>query len=234
MGHVNNQCLNSMNKIRSNGGKWIMNKQNAIILVLVTIIIIIIGVGTYFLLINEAETKLEIISNSELLNGDIFTVKLTDSDGKALANETIKVTLTDEANNVNELNITTDSNGVASFTLNANEGNYLVKCVFDGGNGYKYSDISQNLSIQNKMVLNNVVASESSSESNGGSSSSDVEYDEFGNRIYTDEDGLKYTESNVISGKRNYMSGQLGETNDPGQLQEDYEKYGTSMHTYTG
>lgn len=30
------------------------------------------------------------------------------------------------------------------------KGDYLVKCVFGGGNGYKYSDISQNLSIQNK------------------------------------------------------------------------------------
>ncbi len=182
---------------------------------------------------NETETKLEITSNSELLNGDNFSVKLEDCDGKALANKTVKVTLIDVENNVNELNITTDSNGVASFTLNANEGNYSVKCVFDGGNGYKYSEILQNLSIQNKVIVDSVVTSESSSESSGGSSS-DVEYDEFGNRIYTDEDGLKYTESTAVSGKRNYISGQLGETDDPSQLQRDYEKYGINVHTYTG
>lgn len=210
-----------------------MNRQNAIILVLVAIIIIIIGVGSYFLLMGGTETNLEIVSNSELLNGDNFTVKLKDSDGKALANETIRVTLTDEANNVNELNITTDSNGVASFTLNANEGNYLAKCVFDGDNGYKSSEVSQNVSIQNKVISTSVVSSDVSSGSSSDTSS-DVEYDEFGNRIYTDEDGLKYTESTVISGKKNYISGQLGDTDDPSQLQKDYEKYGTSMHTYRG
>ncbi len=126
-----------------------MNKQNAIVVVLIAIIILI-GVGSYFLLLDGTETKLEITSNSELLNGDNFTVELKDSDSKSLANKTVKVTLTDAEDNVNELDIITDSNGVASFTLNANGGDYLVKCVFDGGNGYKYSDISQNLSIQNK------------------------------------------------------------------------------------
>ena len=112
-----------------------MVDKKVIVLSTVAIILMIILVFICFgsnLSVFKQETDLVITSNSTLNNGDNFTVKLADNNGKGIANKTVCIKLVDDGGNVNNLNITTDKNGVSSFGINANSGNYVAKCVFLG------------------------------------------------------------------------------------------------------
>ena len=145
-----------------------MVDKKVIILSTVAIILMIILVFICFgsnLSVFKQETDLVITSNSTLNNGDDFTVKLADNNGKGIANKTVCIKLVDDGGNVNNLNITTDKNGVSSFGINANSGNYVAKCVFLGDDNYDSSNIVQNISIiilqiilkimeyQNRMII---------------------------------------------------------------------------------
>ena len=138
----------------------------SIIAIILIIIIVILCFGSNFSSVLKQETDLTITSNSTLNNGDNFTVKLTGSDGKVISNKTIYVSLTDAEGNVNNLNVTTDEKGVASFGINANSGNYSAKCVFLGDDNYDSSNVTQNISIENI-----VVSADSNSNSNSNAHS---------------------------------------------------------------
>ena len=137
----------------------------SVIAIILIIILVILCFGSNFSVLKQ-ETDLTITSNSTLNNGDNFTVKLTGSDGKVISNKTIYVSLTDAEGNVNNLNVTTDEKGVASFGMDVNAGNYSVKCVFLGDDNYDSSNVTQNISIENI-----VVSLDSNSNSNAHSQS---------------------------------------------------------------
>ena len=160
-----------------------MVDKKVIILSTVAIILMIILVFICFgsnLSVFKQETDLVITSNSTLNNGDNFTVKLADNNGKGIANKTVCIKLVDDGGNVNNLNITTDKNGVSSFGINANSGNYVAKCVFLGDDNYDSSNIVQNISIINKVVslnqTDNVNSNSSDNSQNNGVSKSDDNY----------------------------------------------------------
>ena len=126
-----------------------MDNQKLTSMCVVLIILVAIGVtAVYFIETANDKTTLKITSNSTLSNGDLFTVKLANENGVGIANKTINVVLEDDAGNINELNITTDENGTAEFNINANSGNYSVKCDFKGDNNYQSSSSTQDLTIE--------------------------------------------------------------------------------------
>lgn len=124
----------------------------SIIVIILISMLIILCFGSNFSSIFKQETDLTITSNSTLNNGDNFTVKLTDSDGELIANKTICISLTDDGGNVNNLNVTTNEKGIASFGINANSGNYSAKCVFLGDDNYDSSNVTHKVSIVNRVV----------------------------------------------------------------------------------
>lgn len=124
----------------------------SIIVIILISMLVILCFGSNFSSIFKQETDLTITSNSTLNNGDNFTVKLTDSDGELIANKTICISLTDDEGNVNNLNVTTNEKGIASFGINANSGNYSVKCVFLGDDNYDSSNVTHKVSIVNRVV----------------------------------------------------------------------------------
>ena len=124
----------------------------SIIVIILISMLIILCFGSNFSSIFKQETDLTITSNSTLNNGDNFTVKLTDSDGELIANKTICISLTDDEGNVNNLNVTTNEKGIASFGINANSGNYFAKCVFLGDDNYDSSNVTHKVSIVNRVV----------------------------------------------------------------------------------
>ncbi len=144
----------------------------AIVAIILGIILVFICSGGASMLFKPG-TDLNITSNSTLNNGDDFTVKLTDDNGNGIANKTIQISLSNNSKKVNELNITTDENGVASFGINANTGNYSVKCVFSGDGEYGSSNIAQDISITNTVVLLNQSTDEASSNSKTSDSDDD-------------------------------------------------------------
>lgn len=124
----------------------------SIIVIILISMLIILCFGSNFSSIFKQETDLTITSNSTLNNGDNFTVKLTDSDGELIANKTICISLTDDEGNVNNLNVTTNEKGIASFGINANSGNHSAKCVFLGDDNYDSSNVTHKVSIVNRVV----------------------------------------------------------------------------------
>ena len=70
----------------------------------------------YFLQ-KKKDSKINVTSNTTLKSQDNFTVKLTDSDGKAISNQEIKITF--NAGNGTQINKTlkTNESGEASFKL---------------------------------------------------------------------------------------------------------------------
>ena len=124
----------------------------SIIVIILISMLIILCFGSNFSSIFKQETDFTITSNSTLNNGDNFTVKLTDSDGELIANKTICISLTDDEGNVNNLNVTTNEKGIASFGINANSGNYSAKCVFLGDDNYDSSNVTHKVSIVNRVV----------------------------------------------------------------------------------
>lgn len=124
----------------------------SIIVIILISMLVILCFGSNFSSIFKQETDLTITSNSTLNNGDNFTVKLTDSDGELIANKTICISLTDDEGNVNNLNVTTNEKGIASFGINANSGKYSAKCVFLGDDNYDSSNVTHKVSIVNRVV----------------------------------------------------------------------------------
>ena len=124
----------------------------SIIVIILISMLVILCFGSNFSSIFKQETDLTITSNSTLNNGDNFTVKLTDSDGELIANKTICISLTDDEGNVNNLNVTTNEKGIASFGINANSGNYSSKCVFLDDDNYDSSNVTHKVSIVNRVV----------------------------------------------------------------------------------
>lgn len=124
----------------------------SIIVIILISMLVILCFGSNFSSIFKQETDLTITSNSTLNNGDNFTVKLTDSDGELIANKTICISLTDDEGNVNNLNVTTNEKGIASFGINTNSGNYSAKCVFLGDDNYDSSNVTHKVSIVNRVV----------------------------------------------------------------------------------
>ena len=126
-----------------------MDNQKFTSICVILIILVDIGVTAVYLIETANDkTTLKITSNSTLYNGDLFTVKLANENAVGIANKTINVVLEDDAGNINELNITTDENGTANFNIDANSGNYSVKCVFKEDNHYQSATDTQDLTIK--------------------------------------------------------------------------------------
>jgi uncharacterized membrane protein len=109
-----------------------MNKTNAVIVAI--IIILVIGVGSFmFIAANSHNTKVDVISNSTLKNGDFVQIQLKDEYRNVYPNEKVSVKILDDSGWGNTYQLTTDENGEAAFALDAYEnGNYTIHCNYDG------------------------------------------------------------------------------------------------------
>ena len=118
-------------------------------IIIIIIIVLIIAVGVFsFISMNSHETKLEVLSNSTLKNGDVITVVLKDDYRNVYPNETINVKLLDESGWATIFEATTDSNGEATVDLLAlDNGNYTVHSTFNGTMFLKPSKSITNLEI---------------------------------------------------------------------------------------
>ena len=118
-------------------------------IIIIIIIVLIIAVGVFsFISMNSHETKLEVLSNSTLKNGDVITVVLKDDYRNVYPNETINVKLLDESGWATIFEATTDSNGEATVDLLAlDNGNYTVHSTVNGTMFLKPSKSITNLEI---------------------------------------------------------------------------------------
>jgi hypothetical protein len=144
------------------------------------------------------------IADKKISAGDSLAVKLTDSNGKAIANQTVNVKLTDKDGTGIDEDITTDSNGNAKFKMK-DEGKYSVKCGFDGNGQYASSSTAGNITV--KKATTEVVNEEKTSTTTHTSkyASDGSIYPEYGpevdsqgiTREYAIAHNMHYVESTV-------------------------------------
>lgn len=90
---------------------------------------------------------MKIMSDSNLHNGDSFTLRLSDAYNKPINNKSVEIIVTDVLGEKNSFNVTTDDCGENTFGINVTPGIYSFDCVFSGDSNYKQSSTSQNISV---------------------------------------------------------------------------------------
>jgi hypothetical protein len=149
------------------------DNKTVIILLCVIIAILIVGVVMFSPLMAKEKSNLA-ISDKELNVGDSLTVTLSDDDGVAMANQTVKIRLTDKDGITIDEDITTDSKGKAKLKVDE-KGKYSVECKFDGDGKYASSSTAANLTV--KKATTEVVNEDKTSDS--VSALSDSEREEY-------------------------------------------------------
>lgn len=140
-----------------------MENRNIIIYMLVIIAILAVAFCMVFYDQSKDDSNLA-IADKTINVGDQLVVKLTDSSGNPISNQTISIKITDNDGKVTDKQIKTNSKGKAKFTME-DKGNFSVECRFDGNDKYASSSISDNVKVKNaatKMVSEEKTSSSSS------------------------------------------------------------------------
>ena len=86
-----------------------------------------------FIQANSHDTKVEVISNSTLKNGDTVQIVLKDNYRNVYPNEKIHIKILDDSGWADNYDVTTDESGEASVVLSAFEnGNYTIHTNYNG------------------------------------------------------------------------------------------------------
>ena len=114
------------------------NDHKTIIILLMAIIgILVICLATLAVQkTGSEECELKITCLDKMFNGEKVKIELTDSNGTPIANAKIHIKL-ERDNNVSEYDVTTNSEGAATLSLDdLKDGNYAMTCSFDGNSKY--------------------------------------------------------------------------------------------------
>ena len=133
-----------------------MENKNIIIILVVIIVILAAAVGVVLSQQMAKEKSNLKIADKSLNVGDSLVVKLTDTNGNPISNETIKIKIKDKSGSTTEKGIKTNSKGQAKFKM-TEKGKYSVECKFDGNGKYSSSSVSGNVSVKEATtkVVNN-------------------------------------------------------------------------------
>lgn len=119
-------------------------------------IIVTVGVAAICcaLILNQGdETWMNVMSEGSIDDGGEFKLSLNALNGSQLSDKIVKIIIIDSEGKNTVLNSTTDSEGIATFTISGlNPGNYTVECIFDGGEGYKSVKITTPLEIKEQVA----------------------------------------------------------------------------------
>lgn len=113
------------------------------------VLIVIIAVGAFlYISANSHNTKIEVLSNDTLKNGDFITVLLTDEYRNVYPNEVIDIKVLNDSGWAHKYQVTTDDEGKGSAEIITLEnGNYSVHCNYNGTLFNKQSRSVTNLAI---------------------------------------------------------------------------------------
>ena len=111
--------------------RWNMNSKAIITLVIIILIVLI--VGFLFVQGNSHNTKVDVISNPSLKNGDMVQIVLTDEYRNVYPGEPVHIKILDDSGWANNYDVVTDDSGEASVVLSAYEnGNYTIHTNYNG------------------------------------------------------------------------------------------------------
>lgn len=145
-----------------------MENKNIIIILLIVIVVLAAAIGLMLSSPFEAkqDTKLVIVSNETLYEGDNLTVKLTNINGTGISDETVNVTIKDKNGGIYQTSVITNSSGIGVLELDKGAGNYTVNCTYGGNENYTGNSTQQKLEIIEVVVEQPSVVSSDNSNSN--------------------------------------------------------------------
>ena len=119
-----------------------MKKTDKRIIILVIIVITVsLAIFAVTSLFGIKESKIEIISNGTIHNGDPINIKLSDIAGNPISNELVKIVVMDNKGKRQSYAITTDSNGIADMTVaNKDHGRLTINATFEGNEKFNSSN----------------------------------------------------------------------------------------------
>ena len=175
-----------------------MENKNIIIILILIIVVLATAVGVMFSQQMAKEKSNLKIADKKINVGDSLVVKLTDSQGNPISNETINIKLTDKDGITIDEKITTNSKGKAKFTMEE-MGKYSVECRFDGNGKYASASITDNITVEKAATK---VVSEEQTSSLTSSASDDSSYgpavdSEGVTREQAEANNMKYMETNI-------------------------------------
>ena len=129
-------------------------ETNRIIIIALLVVIAALLVGIFAAMPNftKTDSKLEITGNDTLNEGDNLQIKLTDTNGTALVNQTVKITFTDKDNSASDYSVVTNDEGVGELKLDKNAGEYDVTVSYGGNDGYNGCNATKKITIKEKVV----------------------------------------------------------------------------------
>jgi hypothetical protein len=109
-----------------------MDKSRMILIAVIAIIIIAVG-SFVFISANSHNTKIDVLSNHTLKNGNFLEIMLTDEYRNVYPNEVIDIKILDDTGWPHKYQVTTDSEGKGTVELSTLEnGNYTLHCNYNG------------------------------------------------------------------------------------------------------
>ena len=148
-----------------------MENKNIIMMLVVIIVVLAAVVGVMSQQMAKEKSNLK-IADKKVNVGDSLVVKLTDSQGNPISNETVNIKLTYKNGTAIDEKTATNSKGKAKFTMEE-KGKYFVECRFDGNDKYASSSITDNITVEKATTK---VVNEEQTSSSTGSASDDSSY----------------------------------------------------------
>lgn len=108
-----------------------MNLKKIIIVLIIILILLIVGFS--YISANTHTSKIQVVSNSTLKNGDSFEIVLKDDYKNVIPNQVVDIKILDDSGWATKYNVTTDETGHGYVQLMAlDNGNYTVHSTFNG------------------------------------------------------------------------------------------------------
>lgn len=144
----------------------VMDKNKIIIIALIAIIAALL-VGMVVIAPNMAkkDTTLTFKSNSTINHGDSIKIKLTDSNGNAIAGQTVNVTVKDDDKASSYYSVETNDNGVGTLKLDKDAGKYDITVNYAGNDKYKSCNATKKITIKEEEAAETQSSSQSSTPS---------------------------------------------------------------------
>ena len=102
------------------------NNKIIIIVLIVVIAALLVGIVAMMPNMNKQDTNLTFKSKTTLNEGDSLKIKLTDTNGTAIANQTVNITITDKDGSCDYHSVVTNENGTGKLKMDKNAGEYNV------------------------------------------------------------------------------------------------------------
>lgn len=159
-----------------------MEDKNIIIILIAIIVILVAVLGMVILHQEDSQepTKIKIISNKTIYEGEDLSIKLTDLNKTPLSKKTVNITIYNNKGKivVNEV-VKTNSKGKAKLNLDLDKGKYTVNVTFDGDENYSANSTTKKIEIIEEEIVETPPEEITSTTEEISSTPQTTEYDSY-------------------------------------------------------